>query len=230
MFTFSRLFLCLSLLTTLGHTAEPTRLLESFDATFDAKRFLTTIPNRNTEVRAGALWTRGSSGGKYPPMVYLPVEGKDMSLSFRYRHLEPGGWLWFFVDGDDGFGSVDHMLRVKLLRDAVELQVDGHSKDAQHPQRQKSGRKADPISGAYRLNEFLPRQPLDLRQNVWHTLRLDFSGETVSLRIDDSLWSQTLVRPNFNAAKRKLLWMQHGGQAGIELDDIRVEPMPAATK
>jgi len=103
----------LTLLTTLLlapllvlNAAEPAPSIhETFDAPFDAKRFLTPIPNKNTEVRDGVLWTRGSSGGKYPPMVYLPVQGKDLTISFRYRHLGAGGMIWFFVDGDDGFGS-----------------------------------------------------------------------------------------------------------------------------
>ena len=138
------------ILLTLSHAAEPIR--ESFGVEFDAKRFLTPIPNKNTSVRDGVLWTRGASGGKYPPMVYLPVEGKDLTISFRYRQLAAGGWLWFFVDGDDGFGSEDHMLRVKLLREGVQLQVDAHSKDANHPLRQKNGRPPDKKSGAYRLN------------------------------------------------------------------------------
>jgi hypothetical protein len=45
---------------------------------------------------------------------------------------------------------------------------------------------------------------------------------SVLLTVDGMLWAQTLVRANFNAGKRKLLWMQNGGEAGIELDDIRV--------
>ncbi len=56
---------------------------ETFDPKFDATRFLTPIPNKNTEIRDGVLWTHGSSGGKYPPMVYLPVHGKDMTITFR---------------------------------------------------------------------------------------------------------------------------------------------------
>ncbi|MBL9114448.1 MAG: hypothetical protein JNJ83_05525 [Verrucomicrobiaceae bacterium] len=123
-------------LTSFSHAAEPFR--ETFGPEFDAKRFLTPILNKNTSVRDGVLWTRGSSGGKYPPMVYLPVEGKDLTISFRYRHLAEGGWLWFFVDGDDGFGSEDHMLRVKLLREGIQLEVDAHSKDPNHPLRQNS--------------------------------------------------------------------------------------------
>jgi hypothetical protein len=194
---------------------------EAFDADFDAGRFLTRIPNKNTSVRDGVLWTRGASGGKYPPMVYLSVAGTNLTISFRYRHRAPGGWLWFFVDGDDGFGSVDHMLRVKLLRDGVQLQVDSHSLDANHPLRQKRGRPADPKSGAFRLNEFLPKNAVDLRTDEWRTLRLAFFGETVSVSVDD-LWRAELRRPCFNAAKRKLLWMQNGGDAGIELDDIIV--------
>jgi hypothetical protein len=203
--------------------AEP--FVEAFDAKFDAKRFTTPIPNKNTEVRDGVLWTRGSSGGKYPPMVYLPVEGRDMSITFRYRHLGDGGWLWFFVDGDDGFGSVDHMLRVKLLRDSVTLEVDAHTKDPAHPLIQKK-RAADAVSGAYRTNEHFPAEKVDLSANTWRTVKLDFSGENVALSIDGKFWSHNLSRPNFNVGKRKLLWMQNGGEKGIEIDDIRVEAKP----
>jgi hypothetical protein len=199
--------------------------VETFEAKFDAKRFTTPIPNKNTEVRKGVLWTRGASGGKYPPMVYLPVEGKDMSITFRYRHLGDGGWLWFFVDGDDGFGGVDHMLRVKLLRDSVTLEVDAHTKDPSHPRVQKK-RAADTVSGAYRTNEYFPAEKVDLSANTWRTVKLDFSGENVALSLDGKLWSHSLARPNFNAGKRKLLWMQNGGEKGIEIDDIRVEAKP----
>jgi len=195
---------------------------ETFDAHFDAKRFITPIPNKNTEVRDGVLWTRGSSGGKYPPMVYLAVEGKDLTISFRYRHLGDGGMVWFFVDGDDGFGSEDHMLRVKLLRDGVQLEVDAHSKDEHHPLRQNT-RPADKVSGAYRLNEFFPLEKVDLKSNDWREVKLVFQDEKVVISIDGKLWSKTLSRANFNAGKRKLLWMQNGGEKGIEIDDVHVQ-------
>lgn len=217
-----RFFLALCLVP-LCHAAEP--LHETFGPEFDAARFLTPIPNKNSSVREGVLWTRGESGGKYPPMVYLPVEGKDLMISFRYRHLAAGGWLWFFVDGEDGFGSEDHMLRVKLLRTGVELEVDGHSMDENHPLAQKN-RPADPKSGAYRLNEILPMEKIDLTGNTWHEVRLVFHGEDVTVSLDGKAWSKSLKRSNFNAGKLKLLWMQNGGQAGIELDDIRVEEIP----
>ena len=206
-------------LVTLSHAAEP--IHEAFGRDFDAKRFLTPIPNKNTSVRDGVLWTRGSSDGKYPPMVYLPVDGKDLTISFRYHHLTAGGWLWFFVDGDDGFGSEDHMLRVKLLREGIQIEVDAHSKDPQHPLLQKN-RPPDKKSGAYRLNEVFPLEKIDLTDNTWREVKLVFRGEEVILTLDGKTWSKTLKRANFNAAKRKLLWMQNGGEAGIELDDIKV--------
>lgn len=207
------------LVASISHASEP--INEIFGTDFDAKRFLTTIPNKNTSVRDGVLWTRGSSGGKYPPMVYLPVEGKDLTISFRYRHLAQGGWLWFFVDGDDGFGSEDHMLRVKLLREGIQLEVDAHSKDPNHPLLQKN-RPPDKKSGAYRLNENLPLEKVDLTANTWREVKLVFRSEEVIITVDGQTWSKNLTRPNFNAAKRKILWMQNGGEAGIELDDIRV--------
>lgn len=218
--------LCISVILCIvssvpGLAETPPPIRETFDA-MDARRFLTTIPNKNTEVRDGALWTRGSSGGKYPPMVYMAVEGKDLTISFRYRHLGEGGWLWFFVDGDDGHGTTDHMLRVKLLRSGIQLQVDGHSLDPNHPLRQE-GRAADPESGTYRLNEPLPLENLDLTANEWHEVKLVFHGESVSVTLDGAKWKHKLERSAFNAAKQKLLWMQNGGEKGIELDDIHVE-------
>ena len=194
---------------------------ETFDQPFNARRFSTPIPNKNTVVRDGVLWTHGSSGGKYPPMVYLPVEGKDLTILFRYRHLGNGGSIWFFVDGEDGFGSEDHMLRLKLLRDGVQPEVDAHSKDENHPLRQNS-RPPDNVSGAYRLNEFFPIETVNLSNNEWHEVELIFRGESVRMSVDRTLWSKTLVRPNFNAGKRKLLWMQNGGEQGVELDEIHV--------
>ncbi len=215
-----RLFFTLFLISS-AFAAEP--IHETFGPEFDPKHCLTPIPNKNTSVRDGVLWTRGSSGGKYPPMVYLPVEGKDLTISFRYRHLAAGGWLWFFVDGDDGFGSEDHMLRVKLLREAIQLEVDAHSKDPKHPLLQKN-RPPDKKSGAYRLNEVFPLEKVDLSANTWREVKLVFRGEEVVITVDGQTWSKTLTRPNFNAGKRKLLWMQNGGEAGIELDNIQVIP------
>lgn len=213
----------LFVLLPLFASAAPFEFAEDFSGPLDASRFTTPIPNKNTEVRDGALWTRGSSGGKYPPMVYLPVAGTDLSIRFRYRHLGPNGWLWFFVDGDDGFGGTDHMLRVKLLRDAVQLQVDSHSRDADHPQRQKQGRAADPLSGAWRLNEMLPAEKIDLSDDGWRNVHLQFRGREVTVRVEGAVtWSKTLARPCFHAAKRKLLWMQNGGAEGLEIDDIQV--------
>ncbi len=226
MFQTAVAFAAVPLLASLAvlHAAEPSRIHETFGVSFDASQFSTTIPNKNTEVRDGVLWTRGPGVGNYPPMVYLPVEGTDLSISFRYRQLEPGGWMWFFVDGDDGFGSVDHMLRVKLLRDGIQLEVDSHSKDANHPLRQKGGHPADKLSGAYRLNEFLPKEKHDLSGTQWREVQVVFHGEQANISVDGQTWTQTLIRPCFNAAKRKLLWMQNGGEKGIELDDIRVAP------
>ena len=220
------LCLLLPLLAPLAHGAEADTfsVREDFGPGFDSKKFLTTIPNKNTSVRDGVLWTHGSSGGKYPPMVYLALDGKDLTLSFRYRHLEPGGMLWLFVDGDDGHGSVDHMLRVRLNRDSVVLQIDAHSPDPAHPLRQNT-RPADPVSKVYRTNEFFPAEKVDLSSSAWRTVQLRFKGDTVDMAVE-GIWTRQLKRPNFDATKRKLLWMQNGGEKGIEIDDVVVLPTP----
>ena len=195
---------------------------EQFSAESLASSFLTDIPNENTEVRDGVLWTRGESGGKYPPLVYLGVGGKDLTISFRYRHLEQGGMVWFFVDGDDGYGSVDHMLRVKLMRTGIQLQIDSHSLDPNHPDRQNNSRPADKVSEAYRLNMKYPRKSIDLTKNMWHDVRVQFYGETVTINLDEKIWKKTLRHACFDQEKQKVLWMQNGGEKGVELDDIHV--------
>jgi len=200
----------------------PFSFSETFDD-FDPARFQTEIPNSNTQVRNSVLWTRGESGGKYPPMVYLGVEGQDLEISFRYRHLEDGGMVWFFVDGDDGFGSVDHMLRVRLNRTGIQLQIDSHSLDPNHPDRQNNGRPADKISGAYRLNKKLPQEDVDFSANAWRQVKLIFEGDTVTITVDGKAWGKTVKHACFSAAKRKLLWMQKGGEKGIEIDDVKVK-------
>lgn len=195
---------------------------EHFNTEIVSSFFLTDIPNKNTEIRDGVLWTRGESGGKYPPLVSLGVDGKDLTVSFRYRHLEQGGMVWFFVDGDDGYGSVDHMLRVKLMRTGIQLQIDSHSLDPNHPDRQNNSRPADKVSGAYRLNMKYPRKSIDLTKNMWHHVRVQFSGETVTINLDEKKWKKTLRHACFDQEKQKVLWMQNGGEKGVELDDIHV--------
>jgi hypothetical protein len=203
-------------------TPETFSVREDFGASFDAKKFITAIPNKNTTIRDGVMWTHGSSGGKYPPMVHLPLAGKDLTLSFRYRHLEKGGMLWLFVDGDDGYGGTDHMLRVRLNRDSVVLEVDGHTFDKNHPLLQKNFPPLA-VSGSLRTNEVLPAEKIDLSDNEWRSVKLVFKGDTVDMSVDGK-WKRTLKRPNFDATKRKLNWMQNGGEKGIEIDDVVVEP------
>ncbi|TSA30951.1 MAG: hypothetical protein D4R66_08130 [Opitutales bacterium] len=217
------LLLCAGLLAGCAST-EIFSVREDFGPDFDARKFITPLPNKNTSIRDGVMWTRGSSGGKYPPMVYLSLDGKDLTISFRYRHLEKAGMLWLFVDGDDGYGSVDHMLRVRLNRDSVVLEVDAHTLDSKHPLRQNT-READPVSKAYRTNENLPAEKVDLSDNEWRTVKLVFKSDTVDMSVDGK-WKHSLKRQNFDAPKRKLLWMQNGGEKGIEIDDVVITPTP----
>ncbi len=116
------------------------------------------------------------------------------------------------------------MLRVKLLREGVQVQVDSHSKDEKHPLRQKLGRPADNKSGAYRLNEILPLDKVDLSAVAWHEVRVEFQVERVTISLDTETYTRTLQRSCFKAPKRKLLWMQNGGEPGIEIDDLYVRP------
>ncbi len=204
----------------------PFEFKEDFD-NFDPSRFRTKIPNSNTRIREGVLWTRGKTGGKYPPMVHLDlaplkVETKDPEISFRFRFLQPGSLIWFFIDGDDGFGGVDHLLRVKLLPTGVQLQIDHHSLDPNHPQRLNKDRAADKVSGAYRLSQKLPKELIEIKPNQWHNVKVTFRNRKVTISVGGKMWTKTLQHACFNAEKHKLLWMQRGGDNGIEIDDIKI--------
>ena len=106
--------------------------------------------------------------------------------------------VWFFVDGDDGYGSVDHMLRVKLMRKGIQLQIDSHSLDPNHPDRQNNSRPADKVSGAFRLNTKYPRVWIS-RKIVGTTSRFIF-GEIVTITLDEKREENTeacvLIRRN----------------------------------
>ena len=202
----------------------PFEFSENFD-NFDPRRFQTKIPNQNSRIRKGVLWTHGESGGKYPPMIHLDltplkVENKDLEISFRFRFLQEDSLIWFFIDGDDGFGSVDHLLRVKLLPTGVQLQIDSHTLDANHPDRQNKDRPADKISAAFRLSQKLPKVLVELKTSQWHDVKVVFRSNTAAISVDDDAYSQTLRHNCFNTTKRKMLWMQKSGDEGIEIDDV----------
>lgn len=214
------------------HTAEdltaqaPFEFSENFD-NFDPSRFQTKIPNQNSRVRRGVLWTHGESGGKYPPMIHLDltplkVETKDLEISFRFRFLQQDSMIWFFIDGDDGFGSIDHLLRVKLLPTGVQLQIDHHSRDPNHPDRRNKDRPADKVSGAFRLSQKLPKDLVELKLNQWHDVNVAFRNRKLTISVGDQGWSKTIQHACFNTKKHKLLWMQKGGDQGIEIDDLKI--------
>lgn len=210
------------LLATASMASEPSDIHETFDD-LDPVRFLTPIPNRHTRVRDGVLWTRGGPQQGYPPLLYMPIQGTDLAISFRYRQLGDGEYVWLLVDGDDSFGGTDHVFRVKLMRNGIQLQVDGHTLDANASNIQKfGGPRIDEVSGSYRTNELLPLEKLELSDNDWHQVDITFRRETVTVTFDETRWTQTVERPGFKFSKQKLLWMLKGGEAGIELDDIIV--------
>tara|TARA_R110002096_G_scaffold74283_20_gene176141 strand:+ start:1077 stop:1760 length:684 start_codon:yes stop_codon:yes gene_type:complete len=182
----------------------------------------TQFPTKNSEVRDGVLWTRGESGGKYPPTVGFPIAETDCALTFHYRHLGDGNMIWLFINGDDGFGGFDHILRVKLTRNSVGLQVDSHTKDPNHPDLQ-ADRNPDATSGAYRVSEKLIPDPIeDLDDDEWHELKMVFEGNTVKITLDGRHWKTELTRPGFAFEKQEIALFLAGGEKGIEIDDLKV--------
>lgn len=201
-----------------------------FSEPFDASAFITPIPNSFTKVRGGVLWTHGRDPeAKYPPMVYYPIDGgSDIDIQFRFRILGEGRdrWLHCFVDADDGGGGMDHCVRVLLRAHELRFHVDGKTTDPNHPGRQPN-KPADKVSGLYRVPESFDPVPLEIGVGVWRTLRLSFRGDALTTSIPELNWSHTFQRPTFPHPKRKLLWMQNGGEEGIEIDDLVINAASA---
>ena len=208
-------------LTALEKSSQPPfKGHESFDSL--KPELFTKFPANNSTVRNGVLWIRGESGKKYPPTVSIPIAEKDCTLSFKYRFLnEEKGMIWLFINGDDSFGGYDHILRVKLTKKAVAVQIDGHTKDPKHPEVQE-GRKSDPVSGAYRYSEKMRPDKVDLEDSEWHQLELVFKKDEVAISLDGKRWRKKLERPGFMHEKQELSWFLNGGDKGIEIDDVKV--------
>lgn len=206
------------------HDKAPIEGHETFDT--HKPEIHTQFPEKNSEVRDGVLWTRGESGQKYPPTVAFPVQLTDGTFSFRFRHLGDGNMFWLFINGDDGFGGFDHVLRVKVTRKAVSPQVDAHTMDPKGPNVQP-GRKPDATSGAYRAPEQLkPEMVEGLDDDDWHELELSFEGDTVEIALDGRHWKTKLSRPGFAFEKQEFFLFIDGGEAGMEFDDLKITPAP----
>ncbi|MDF1819920.1 MAG: hypothetical protein P1U54_14900 [Immundisolibacteraceae bacterium] len=215
-------FACHSASALEKHDKAPIEGHETFD-TYKPEIF-TQFPEKNSEVLDSVLWTRGESGGKYPPTVAFPVQVTDGTFSFRFRHLGDGNMFWLFINGDDGYGGFDHVLRVKVTRKAISLQVDAHTMDPKGPNVQP-GRKPDPKSGAYRAPEQLkPEMVEGLDDDGWHELELSFEDDTVEISLDGRNWKTELSSPGFAFEKQEFFLFLSGGEAGIEIDDLKITP------
>ena len=202
------------------HSQPPFRGHETFEVL--KPEHFTQFPEKNATIRNGVLWTHGESGGKYPPTVGFPIAETDGTISFRYRHLSKDGMIWLFINGEDGFGSYDHILRVKVTRKSVALQVDAHTKDPKGPNVQPT-RPPDKISGAYRAPEQLPPEIVkNLDDDAWHELEITFKDDQVEITLDRRLWKTKLSRPGFAFEKQEIAIFLAGGEQGIEIDDLKV--------
>jgi len=52
-------------------------------------------------------------------------------------------------------------------------------------------------------------------------VKLVFCGEEVFIIVDGQTWSKTLTRPTSTPPSAIILWMQNGGESGVEQDDIQ---------
>ncbi len=98
--------------------------------------------------------------------------------------MQQDRFIWFSVMTDDGFDSLDHLLRIKLLPTDAQLQIESHSRDPNHPERQNKDRSAEILGGAYRLSRMLPKKSVELTLNQRH------KGERTSQKSQDGDFSR----------------------------------------
>lgn len=78
------------------------------------------------------------------------------------------------------------------------------------------------MSGAFRLSQKLQKDVVNLKINQWHDVSVTFRNHEVTISVDRQIWSKTLQHSCLNTKERKLLWMQKGGDQGIEIDDLKI--------
>lgn len=219
-------------LSTLAAAAFAGELLhEDFSAASLPKGWTTGGRANSWSVVDGALQGVCSKEDDHGPAVFAPIEGRDVSASFKVKLDEKGNCLTL-IDGESAFGGAAHLLRVSLYGGALAIAQDrgtpqSHIEQGKvRAQLAKEGKKppaptpeqlADP---KFYRTERLAGAPVKSKPGDWIKIDVSLRGNDVVVVVNDA---QKLMAKGtvLDVPKSRLVFLVGQGRE-VWIDDVRV--------
>ncbi len=179
----------------------------------------------------GALQGVCSPDDHHGPAIGVPLAGRNLTISFRFKYAKPGYFL-FLLDGESQFGGAAHLLRVSLAPTQLAIQQD-RGEPASHIAQGKEKREADKAGRVlpaptkeqladpkfYRV-EKLAAQSAKTGDGQWHQVLIEQNGNDVLVQLD-ALPPLAAKGTVLDAPKSRIVFLV--GLAGTVLvDDVKV--------
>lgn len=165
------------------------------------------------------------------PAVFAPLEGQDLTLSYKVKLDERGNCL-MLVDGESAFGGAAHLLRVSIYGNTLTIAQDRGTPQSHldagklRAALAKEGKKAPPPTAeqladpTFYRTERLASAPLQAKAGDWIKIDVVLKGNNVSVTVNDAQ-SLTAKGTVFDVAKSRLVFLVGQGKK-LLVDDVRV--------
>ncbi|MEP6670950.1 MAG: family 16 glycoside hydrolase [Chthoniobacter sp.] len=179
----------------------------------------------------GALQGVCAKEDDHGPAVFAPLEGRDLSLSYKVKLDDQGNCL-MLIDGESAFGGSAHLLRVSIYGNTLTIAQDRGTPQSHIEQGKlraalaKEGKTVPPpmaeqlADPKFYRTERLASAPLQAKPGEWIKIDVTLKGNDVTVTANDSQ-KLTAKGTVLDAAKSRLVFLV--GQAKtVWIDDVRV--------
>lgn len=165
------------------------------------------------------------------PAVFAPLEGRDLTLSYKVKLDEKGNCL-MLIDGESAFGGAAHLLRVSIYGSTLTLAQDRGTPQSHletgklRATLAKEGKKLPPPTAEqladpkFYRTEKLVSAPLQAKPGEWIKIDVLLKGNDATVTVNDT---QTLTAKSTvcDVAKSRLVFLVGQGKK-VWIDDVRV--------
>ncbi len=165
------------------------------------------------------------------PAVFAPLEGRDLTLSYKVKLDEKGNCLTL-IDGESAFGGAAHLLRVSIYGRTLTLAQDRGTPQSHleagklRAALAKEGKKLPPPTAEqladpkFYRTEKLASAPLQAKSGEWIKIDVVLKGNDATVTVNDK---QTLNAKSTvcDVAKSRLVFLVGQGKK-VWIDDVRV--------
>ena len=181
-------------------------------------------------VADGVLQGTCAKDDDHGPAVFAPLQGHDLSLSYRVKLDEKGNCL-MLVDGESAFGGSAHLLRVSIYGNTLSIAQDRGTpqshieQGAERRKAAKEGRKVPPptkeqlADPKFYRTERLAGEPLKAKPGEWIKIDVDLKGNDVTVTANDTQ-KLTAKGTVFDVPKSRLVFLVGAGRK-VWIDDVR---------